>query len=182
MIQLKSLLREWTGSNWKACRQWSGHKSQFFAGSEAVKGAKITISKSTTSFKLKYSGPATGLSIAHANGDSGDTLHQLFNVLICEINPWLATETLRPNLEDIITTCDGKKGGSYKFNIYVPLTASKSSWQLNHRGSWSGTDPGGAAVMSNSPDGAQGPVKNVTSIPGHSNIFTYFATYKTSSY
>lgn len=177
MITLKSLLHEWTGESWKACRQWASHKSQFFAGSD---GAKITISKSATAFRLKYVGPATGLSIAHATQSTGDTLHQLFNVLICEINPWLATQTLRPKLEDIITTCDGKKGGTYKFNIYVPLISTKSSWQLNHRGSWSGADPGGSGVMGNSPAGATGPVRNVVEVPGHSNITTYFATYKTS--
>lgn len=178
MIHLKSLLREWTGAGWKSCTQWSSHKQKFFAGSKDVKGAKITVTKTTTAFKLKYIGPASGISIAHANGDSGDTLHQLFNVLICEINPWLAGRTLKPQIEDIITSCDGKKGGTYTFIMYIPLIASKSSWQLNHRGSWSGSDPGGAAVMANSPAGAEGPARNVTSIPGYSDITTYFATYK----
>ena len=86
MIRLKTLLREWTGETWSSCRQWASHRTRYMSGQEK---AVVTIQKSSTMFQLEYVGPSTGISLAHAKGGRGDTLHQLFNIVICEINPWL---------------------------------------------------------------------------------------------
>jgi hypothetical protein len=100
MIKLKPLLCEWTGETWSSCRQWASQRSKYLGSEE---GVYVGIELSTTQFQLTYIGPDTGLSLAHANKGTGDTLHQLFNVLICEINPWLADNKIRPNIADIKT-------------------------------------------------------------------------------
>lgn len=172
MIRLKSLLREWTGSSWTSCKQWNSNRADFESGAA---GATISINKSPSMFELRYEGPATGISIAHAKGSAGDTLHQLFNVLICEINPWLFDTMYKPIITDIQTSCV-KQDKKYIFTILVPIVESEESWQLNHRGGW-GHDPGANAVKSASPANAAEPVKNVVKVPGSSVITTYFTTY-----
>jgi hypothetical protein len=176
MIRLKSLLLEWTGDDWRSCAQWNSHRDKFISG-EA--GATIKFNKSGTSYGLQYEGPASGISIAHAKRSSGDTLHQLFNVLICEFNPWLADTMYKPIISDIKTSCT-KQGKKYVFTIDVPIVDQSSApytpWQLNHRGGW-GHNPGANAVKNASPDDAEKPVLNIVSIPGYDDINTWFTTY-----
>ena len=174
MIRLKHLLAEWTGETWSSCRQWASQRSKYLGSEE---GVYVGIELSTTQFQLTYIGPDTGLSLAHANKGTGDTLHQLFNVLICEINPWLADNKIRPNIADIKTQCNAQDK-VFELIIQVPLEPSDRAWQMNHRGGW-GHDPGVGAVKSTSPDTPDREIATeITMIPNvGGTITTHFATY-----
>ena len=174
MIRLKHLLAEWTGETWSSCRQWASQRTRYMSGQEK---AVVTIQKSSTMFQLEYVGPSTGISLAHAKGGREDTLHQLFNIMICEINPWLKDMQSKPRLNDIVTRCL-KDGEYYIFLIQVPLDESDRSWQINHRGGW-GHDPGLGAVRSVTPNVPQRELHtDTTLIPDDGGIITtHFATY-----
>ena len=85
------------GSGWKSCKSW---KSK---GGASGWGDKIKVDKSSSQFKVTYKGPSSGLSIAHA-ANGGDTIHQLYNVLICEINPFLGQGKMKPNIYHFTAT------------------------------------------------------------------------------
>lgn len=173
MIRLKTLLREWTGETWSSCRQWASHRTRYMSGQEK---AVVTIQKSSTMFQLEYVGPSTGISLAHAKGGRGDTLHQLFNIVICEINPWLDATQYKPRLQDIVTRCT-KDGEYYIFLIQVPIETSDRAWQMNHRGGW-GHDPGVGSIKSASPNTPDREFHTeITEVPGSGKITTHFATY-----
>lgn len=172
MIRLKRLLTEWTGETWSSCRQWQSHRVKFVG--DAI--PHVSTQLSTTQFELLYIGPSTGVSIAHAKGSSGDTLHQLFNVLICELNPELESGFMKPDLPGIQTSCK-REGANYVFTIIVPLQESDRAWQINHRGGW-GHDPGIGAIKSATPDVPEREIATeITTIPGSGKITTHFATY-----
>jgi hypothetical protein len=176
MIRLKHLLmedRDWTGEAWKSCKQWNSHKGTFLSGAGP---AKISIGTGATSIQLKYEGPGSGLSIAHADRGSGDTLHQLFNVIVCELNPKLANVKMKPVIDNISTNCIATSNGNYEMTISIPFESADGPWQLNHRGKWSKNDPGPDEVKANVPEGAE-ISRNVTNVPGGNSIYTYFATY-----
>ena len=78
-----SLSSKIVGSTWKSCMSYNSKGGSNFYSDN------IDINQSPSSFEISYSGPSSGLSIAHASGGK-DTLHQLYNVLICEINPFLS--------------------------------------------------------------------------------------------
>ena len=84
------------GSGWKSCKSW---KSK---GGLSKWGDKIKVNKGPNQFKITYTGPQSGLNIAHA-ANGGDTIHQLYNVLICEINPFLSQGKMMPKIENIKT-------------------------------------------------------------------------------
>lgn len=173
MIRLKSLLSEWTGESWSSCQQWASQRDQFTSGDGL---ATITLNKSASQFELRYVGPATGISLAHAKRGTGDTLHQLFNVLICEINPWLFDTMYRPEIDQIATSCV-KLDGRFEFTIMVPISESDTSWQMNHRGGW-GHDPGVGAIRSATPNVPQREIStNTCTVPGLGKITTHFAVY-----
>lgn len=116
------------GSGWRSCKSWrkSGGLSKW--------GDKIQISKGSSGFQITYEGPSSGLSIAHALG-GGDTIHQTYNVLICEINPFLAQGGLKPDLNGITISGSGS-GKNSKLSIFVPFTKAKGVYQLDRRGGW----------------------------------------------
>ena len=174
MIKMKPLLCEWTGETWSSCRQWASQRSKYLGSEE---GVYVGIELSTTQFQLTYIGPDTGLSLAHANKGTGDTLHQLFNVLICEINPWLADNKIRPNIADIKTQCNAQDK-VFELIIQVPLEPSDRAWQINHRGSWGGV-PSINLIKSASPDVPERELHTDTVvIPNDGGkIITHFATY-----
>lgn len=172
MIKLKSLLCEWTGESWDSCQQWAAQRDKFTGDSIPY----IGIDFSVTQFELLYIGPGTGISISHKYASTGDTLHQLFNVLICELNPRLASSNMKPDLQGIQTSCK-RDGSNYELIIRVPLEESDRAWQIDHRGSWGGT-PSINMIKSASPDVPEREIEiNITTIPGSRNITTYFATY-----
>jgi len=197
MIRLQDILFEdtkWTGESWTACRQWKSHRNQFKSGTAQ---AKITITHLVSSFVLRYVGPKSGISISHASGGSGDTLHQLFNVMVCELNPWLALNNAKPLIDHIVTECKYDSGTKkYEFIIIVPYKyfdptniftnmynktmgqKTVEHWQINHRGGW-GHDPGVGAVKAASPKSPQlETATTVTTIPNSKNVITtHYAIY-----
>jgi hypothetical protein len=184
MIRLKQLLQEWTGETWKSYADWNSHKADLIKPTiskpEFMPGPAIAFTVNVAAFDITYQGPASGVHVAHRDGLSGDTLHQLFNVVIFELNPYLADNKLKPDLTGITTECtksDSVKG-VYTLTIHIPLTEAKTAWQINHRGGW-GHDPGKSAVIANSPSwlDPNDIYTEVTMIPSGGKITTHFATY-----
>jgi hypothetical protein len=168
-----SKLKRTIGSSWKSGAQWLSNRSKFI-------GKYINIDISDSNFRLEYNGPGSGISISHAKGGSGDTLHQLFNVILFELNPYLSTKTLEPDINNIKTNCEKLPKSGYKLSIDIPLLDSDSTWQINRRGGW-GHLGGKSDVMADKPDGAvetKGPVTVVTTIPNNGAITEYFMSYK----
>lgn len=161
------------GSGWKSCKAWRDK------GGLSKWGDKIQMSKSSNNFTISYKGPSSGLSIAHAAG-GGDTIHQLYNVLICEINPFLATTKAKPNIDNIQVS-GGKEGGKSTLKISVPLESSDEHYQLDRRGGWN-HDPGSSKMdekckkIKNSGGKCEGSVRNVASGP-FGKITEYFITH-----
>jgi len=161
------------GSGWKSCKAW---KSK---GGASGWGDKIKVDKSLSQFKVTYKGPSSGLSIAHAAG-GGDTIHQLYNVLICEINPFLATTKAKPNIKNIQVS-GGKEGGKSTLKISVPLESSDEHYQLDRRGGWN-HDPGSSKMdekckkVKNSGGKCEGSVRNIATGP-FGKITEYFITH-----
>ena len=175
MIRLKTLIQEWTGERWSSCAHWNSHKSDFLSGSGK---AQVILRKSMSGFMVEYEGPGSGVAMSHAKQSGGDTLHQLFNVMVCELNPYLMAHSLKPVLDQFQSTCTVEEN-RYTFTIQVPLEAAEEPWQINHRGSWSKSDPGESRVKSETPNSKrrEGPVRHVSTIPGSNSIYTYLVTY-----
>lgn len=79
-------------------------KEKFWNGVNTIGGKKvpaIVIEKSNSYFKISYKGAATGFLLRHAKGGTGDTIHQLLNVLTAELNPYMLSNKLKPDLENI---------------------------------------------------------------------------------
>jgi hypothetical protein len=94
-------------------------KESFWNGSSQIGGRavpKITIKKSPTSFDINYDGPASGFLLKHAKGGKGDTIHQLLNVLTLELNEYLKTLSVKPDVKNIKMEMMGSK-----LSVSVPL-------------------------------------------------------------
>jgi len=155
---------EWTGESWKSCAHWAETKANWDGGKTADGRVrpKIDIEKSNAAFRLAYTGPASGWAISHADRGSGDTLHQIFNVLICECNPWLKDQPLRPDIANVAITSRVNKG-TYDVTITIPMLAEADDakrWQIDRRGSMGGT-PGPNIILKHTKDkpNLQGPVR-----------------------
>lgn len=171
---------EWTGETWKSCAHWTETKAKWDGGTDE-RGRirpKIDIEKSSEAFRLAYKGPASGWAISHANRSSGDTLHQIFNVLVCECNPWLKDQPLRPDIANVAIGSQLNKR-TYNVTITIPMLAESDAakhWQINRRGSMGGHDPGANSILNatrNEPN-LQGPVRLEVD-PG--NITEYMVCY-----
>ena len=184
MIQLRTLLTEndWVGSTWKSCKHWNQTGLSYWDGQVDSKTKRrrpeIKIDKSAAEFSLSYLGPASGWAISHADRGSGDTLHQIFNVLMCECNPWLKDRPLRPDIENIAIR-SRIRDAMYDVTITIPMIAEPEAskrWQIDRRGSMGGGDPGEQIILkstSRKPN-LQGPVRIQVS-PG--NIVEYMVCY-----
>ena len=161
------------GSSWKSCKAW---KSK---GGVSGWSDKISVDKSSSQFKISYKGPSSGLSIAHAANGS-DTIHQMYNVLICELNPFLAEGGMKPKI-DSIKTEGGTEGKKSTLTITVLLENSDETYQIDRRGGWN-HDPGSSKMTSKcskiKSKGGEcfGPVKNVLQAP-YGKITEYFITH-----
>ena len=161
------------GSEWRSCKAWN-------SGGKSEHGSKFKITKNSNGFMIGYNGPANGLSIAHASG-GGDTIHQVYNVLICEMNPFLAQGGLKPNLDGIRFETAQQRGNS-QLNIYVPLTKGDGVWQIDRRGGWN-HDPGSSKMERKckkiNKDGKEciGPVQKIATGP-YGKITEYFVTHQ----
>lgn len=107
---------------------------------------KIIVSKSDTYFSVSYDGPTTGYLIKHGRcengGGTGDSIHQLCNVLTYEINKYLKGKKLKPDINNL----DYEKEGN-EFTIGVPLESSDKSYKLERRGRWNGGEAGKQEVI-----------------------------------
>ena len=161
------------GSAWKSCKAWN-------SGGKSEHGSKFKITKNSNGFMIGYNGPESGLSIAHAGGGN-DTIHQVYNVLICEMNPFLAQGGLKPNLDGIRFETARQRGNS-QLNIFVPLTFDDGVWQIDRRGGW-GHDPGPSKMEQKcrkiNKDGKEciGPVQKIATGP-YGKITEYFVTHQ----
>ena len=157
------------GSKWGSCKSFrsKGGLSKF--------DDLFDISKSSSNFKISYKGPASGLNIAHKTNGT-DTIHQVFNVLICEINPYLYSNKLKPDIKNIRFET-GKDGKDSKLSISVPLQKSDKIYQLDRRGGWGHL--GGKSKMDQKCSKVEdciGPITHVASGP-FGKITEYFITY-----
>jgi hypothetical protein len=94
-------------------------KEAFWNGTSQIAGRavpKITIQKSPNSFDITYDGPASGFLLKHAKGGKGDTIHQLLNVLTLELNEYLKTVSVKPDVKNIKMEMMGSK-----LSVSVPL-------------------------------------------------------------
>ncbi|NBO36595.1 hypothetical protein EBU91_03545 [bacterium] len=130
------------GSSWKSCSVWNRiGKSQH--------GNKFNFVKSPSLLRISYIGPSYGLLIAHSQGGK-DTMHQFFNVLICEFNPYLALIKAKPLIHDVTyNTWTEKKQNiiNYGLSVTIPLEKSTKSYQLERRGGWGHTASSGKTKM-----------------------------------
>jgi len=162
------------GSGWKSCKSWREK------GGLGKWGDKIKIDKSSSQFKISYTGPSSGLSIAHA-ANGNDTIHQLYNVLVCEMNPFLAKGGMKPNINSISTQGGKDSNGKSTLTITVPIESSDDTYQIDRRGGW-GHDPGASKMSSKcstiKSKGGEcfGPVKNVVDAK-FGKITEYFITH-----
>jgi hypothetical protein len=161
------------GSGWKSCKSWRNK------GGIGFWRKNFDIDESSDKFVIRYKGPSSGLSIAHA-ANGGDTIHQVYNVLICEINPFLAKNKLKPLINEIQIN-GSKEGKLSKLTISVPLEDSDKTYQLDRRGGWN-HDPGPSKMSQkcksvNSKGGeCEGPIKNIVQ-GGFGKITEYFITH-----
>jgi hypothetical protein len=162
------------GSTWKSCQAWRNK------GGMSKWGNLFTITKNDSEFKIDYSGPAYGLSIAHSKGGT-DTIHQVLNVLVCEMNPFLFKGGLKPDLENIKTST-GKSGKNSELSITVPLIKEKGTFQFDRRGGW-GHDPGSSDMaqkcsrLESENKFCSGPMKTIITGP-FGKITEYFITHQ----
>ena len=132
-------------------------------------------------FKITWKGKYSGLSLA-TPGSEGDTVHQLFNVLLCELNPYLFNTGKKPNINNIsaVETIQNKQKTVL---INVPLEDGDGKiWQIDRRGGWGHT--GGESVIKSKSEklkkagvDIEGPVTVISDTFGGSKITEYFITY-----
>ena len=161
------------GSSWKSCLAYK------LSGGLSKWGDKISINKSPSKFEIAYKGPSSGLNIAHATGGK-DTIHQLYNVIICELNPYLSKGGLKPNIDNI-TTNSKSNGKVHSLKVTIPLKSEDGTWQIDRRGGW-GHDPGSSKMskkcekIESLGGKCEGPVTNVAS-GDFGKITEYFITH-----
>ena len=147
------------GSQWRSCNAWKS------SGGLNKWKDRIKVEKGPSQFKISYSGPSSGLSIAHA-ANGKDTIHQLYNVLICELNPFLAEGKMKPKIDSITTQSGKNSDGTSNLSITVPIEKSDETYQIDRRGGW-GHDPGDTQMKNKCSEivskGGKcfGPVRNV---------------------
>ena len=163
-----------TGSSWSSCKMWKGK------GGISGNSDKVSTSSSSQGFTISYNGPASGLVLAHS-GNGKDTIHQLYNILICEINPYLAQGGMKPDIDNI-TFDTGSDGKNSKLTISVPFIKSNGIYQIDRRGGWM-HDPGGAKMATKcqkiNKEGKEcyGPIKKIATGP-FGKITEHFITYQ----
>lgn len=162
------------GSSWKSCKAWVSK------GGLTKWGDKVNISASKNQFEISYQGPSSGLSIAHAKG-GGDTIHQVYNILVCELNPYLAQGGMKPDINGI-TINGGKSVKGATLTIKVPLVDAQGVYQIDRRGGWN-HNPGPTKMalkckkLTQEGKICEGPVTKVVTAP-FGKITEYFVTHQ----
>lgn len=171
MIKLKLLLEQLAvGSQWHSCKAWKLKGTSYWNGDEGR--PKITVTVNDSGFHLRYIGAASGYAISHGKDGTGDSLHQAFNVVMCECNPYLLKGGLKPNIENIETN-HSVSAGKHTMNIWIPFIDTDGVWQINRRGGM-GWDPGPGKIL-----GIIGKVDNLIGpiTVKVASITEYFVTY-----
>jgi len=154
-----------------SCNCWGDcGGSSYFNGTNGR--PKITVDKSDTYFSVSYDGPSTGYLIKHGKCGSGDSIHQLCNVLTYEINKYLKGKKLKPDIDLI----DFEKSGN-EFTIGVPLESSEKSWKLERRGRWNGGEAGKQEVIDAYEDKAGYNEKVMPVRYSSGGVIEYFVTF-----
>lgn len=162
------------GSSWRSCKSWASK------GGLTKWGDKVNISASKNQFEISYQGPSSGLSIAHAKG-GGDTIHQVYNILVCELNPYLAQGGMKPDINGI-TINGGKSVKGATLTIKVPLVDAQGVYQIDRRGGWN-HNPGPTKMalkckkLTQEGKICEGPVTKVVTAP-FGKITEYFVTHQ----
>jgi hypothetical protein len=162
------------GSSWRSCKAWASK------GGLTKWGDKVNISASKNQFEISYQGPSSGLSIAHAKG-GGDTIHQVYNILVCELNPYLAQGGMKPDINGI-TINGGKSVKGATLTIKVPLVDAQGVYQIDRRGGWN-HNPGPTKMalkckkLTQEGKICEGPVTKVVTAP-FGKITEYFVTHQ----
>jgi hypothetical protein len=166
---------EYVGRQWRSCKAWKSKGTSYWNGSEGR--PKIEIKVNDAGFNIHYVGKASGYAISHANNGTGDTLHQVFNIIICECNPYLMKGKLKPDIKSIESSCS-RSNGLYDMNIWIPFNKIEDGiYQINRRGGM-GWDPGASAIKAvvGKVKNMEGPEKVVVK-EGGVVITEYFVTY-----
>ena len=132
-------------------------------------------------FQITWTGKFSGIQLAPAKTQT-DTVHQLFNILICELNPYLIESGKKP-LIDKITAKKIKVGDKTAAQITVPLEdGGDYLWQINRRGGWGHTD--GLNIVKSDADRrkkkgfiVEGPITIKSDVFNTSVITEYFTTF-----
>lgn len=162
------------GSSWRSCKAWASK------GGLTKWGDKVNISASKNQFEISYQGPSSGLSMAHAKG-GGDTIHQVYNILVCELNPYLAQGGMKPDINGI-TINGGKSVKGATLTIKVPLVDAQGVYQIDRRGGWN-HNPGPTKMalkckkLTQEGKICEGPVTKVVTAP-FGKITEYFVTHQ----
>jgi len=170
---------EYVGDSWSSCKAWNSKGTGYWNGSNGR--PKIEVDANDAVFYIQYKGKAGGHAIASAKNSAGDTMHQVFNIIVCECNKYLAKGKLKPDIKEVQVTCNVNKG-IYDMSITIPLeTVESGTYQLNRRGSMNNGDPGENSVLSaiGNVKNLEGPERIVVSAPGVT-IIEYFVTYDIS--
>jgi hypothetical protein len=172
VIKLKLLLEQLAhGSQWHACKAWKSRGGTSYWNGDDGR-PRITITVNNAGFHLKYVGAASGYAISHGNDSTGDSLHQAFNVVMCECNPYLLRGGVKPDIENI-TANHNTRAAKHTMNIWIPFVVADGVWQINRRGGM-GHDPGPQSVLATigKVNNLEGPVTVKVA-----SITEYFVTY-----
>lgn len=134
------------GSAWSSCKNWKAKGTSYWDGSSNK--PKITVDLSNAGITVGYLGSPSGYSIS-TPGQEKDSIHQVFNILMCEGNPHLEKNPgLKPDIDNITSSCV-VNGGKYNMKITIPFisTGGTRVYQFNRRGGWN-WDPGPEKVKS----------------------------------
>jgi hypothetical protein len=176
VIKLKLLLEQLAhGLQWHACKAWNSKGgTSYWNGDEGR--PKITIAVNNAGFHLKYIGAISGYAIAHRDDSTTDSLHQAFNIVMCECNPYLLNGGLKPDIKNIKTN-HSVANNKHIMNIWIPFVKTDGVWQVNRRGGM-GHDPGEQSILSEigKVNNLEGPVKVKVA-----TITEYFVTYTIST-
>jgi hypothetical protein len=133
-MKLYNLITEAT-----ACTQWS---DKTFVNGDGKTKPKITIEKTETKVTGTYEGPEFGFCIQSAEGNKGDSVHQLAGITVFhECGPYLkelykAGTYVRPNLKGVTLE---RKNNYYEISIPLEKTTEdKAITSINQRGSMGG--------------------------------------------
>ena len=159
---------------WGSCRNFDKNKN-----SDYIKN-NLTVTFGNE-FQITWTGKFRGIKLAQADTQT-DTVHQLFNILICELNPYLIESGKKP-LIDKITAKKIKVGDKTAAQITVPLEdGGDYLWQINRRGGWGHKD--GLNIVKSDADRrkkkgfiVEGPITIISDVYNNSVITEYFTTF-----